>query len=234
MKPFATYNGGKAGHGTYQKIINNIPKHSIYIEPMVGNGGILFNLNLPGMVVINDIDSAVIDKYDYKCLGYINRSVKVHNQCYSEIIEKYDDFENVFFYFDPPYLKSTRKNEKDLYRFEWEESQHILFLEKIKKIKNKVMVSHYPCTLYDTELQSWNSLEFYSTTRKGKALDKIYMNYPTPKNLQDYRYLGINSIDRQRIKRKSERTLEKFKNLPIHERNLILGYLADKYIYTAE
>jgi hypothetical protein len=48
--------GGKAGNGTYQAIINHIPKCDVFIDAMVGNGGIFFNLNLPALTVINDID----------------------------------------------------------------------------------------------------------------------------------------------------------------------------------
>lgn len=33
--------GGKAGAGTYQKIINQIPPHDIYCEPFLGDGAIL-------------------------------------------------------------------------------------------------------------------------------------------------------------------------------------------------
>lgn len=39
-KPFETYFGGKAGSGTYQTIINQIPPHRVYIEPFVGGGAI--------------------------------------------------------------------------------------------------------------------------------------------------------------------------------------------------
>ncbi len=59
-KPFKSYNGGKAGNGTYQQIINYIPKHDVFVDAIVGNGGIFFNLNLPGLTIIN----AVIAKYD--------------------------------------------------------------------------------------------------------------------------------------------------------------------------
>ena len=36
MKNNDSYFGGKSGNGTYQQIINEIPKCKIYLEPMVG------------------------------------------------------------------------------------------------------------------------------------------------------------------------------------------------------
>ena len=47
ITPFKSYNGGKGGSGTYQSIINYIPKCSIYVDAFAGNGGVFFNLKLP-------------------------------------------------------------------------------------------------------------------------------------------------------------------------------------------
>lgn len=51
------------------------------------------------------------------------------------------------------------------------------------------------------------------------------MNYPMPDVLHDWRYLGEDCTDRQRIKRKSERLIEKLKELPVPERNKLLNDL---------
>ena len=174
MKPFLTYNGSKAGNGTYQAIINHIPKHDVFVDAMVGNGGIFFNLNLPALTVINDIDRSVIDKYnDAPAPGLI-----VENAHYTGIINKYDVYGQgkVFFYFDPPYLMETRRSSKRLYKYEWNEDNHVNFLSKVNTVKNDVMISHYPCKLYDRYLKGWNHFDFQSMTRKGLATERIYMN----------------------------------------------------------
>ena len=36
-----SYPGGKAAPGTFQKIINLMPPHEVYIEPFLGGGAIL-------------------------------------------------------------------------------------------------------------------------------------------------------------------------------------------------
>ena len=231
MKPFSSYNGGKAGNGTYQNIINHIPKCNVFIDAMVGNGGILFNLKLPGLTVINDIDSGVIEKYDIQHF----ENIIIENFDYRSIIAKYDCDRsyNIFFYFDPPYLKSSRKSQKDLYRYEWNESQHIEFLSLTNTVKSNCMISHYPCELYDNYLKGWKTFDFQSTTRNGTATERIYMNYEKPTILQDFRYLGKDYIDRQRIKRKVQRFIKKLETLPDDERTAILTAVIDKNNYTA-
>jgi site-specific DNA-adenine methylase len=257
-QPFTTYNGGKSGNGTYQTIINNIPKHKVYIEAMAGNGGILFHFKTPAaVIVINDIDRSVIDKYnEIKETIFPGQKVKIYNLDYYEVVRSIDrknllanivnpcstcskdnnDYnieknnDDLFFYFDPPYLKETRKSQADLYKYEWSEKQHIDFLIRCQHIRGNVMVSHYPSSLYDRLLKGWFTLEFTSQTRNGKATEKLYMNYdPTKKILQDFSWVGSNFSERQRIKRKVERHIKKLDQLTSIERRCILSAILQKY-----
>jgi len=230
-KPFKTYNGGKAGNGTYQQIINQIPFHHIYIEPMVGNGGIFHNLRLPMLTLINDIDRSVIDKYDVSAYG--GKVIK-SNTTYKNILDMCHSYDNIkFVYLDPPYLFSTRKSKKPLYNYEWTEADHIEFLTLASNIECNCMISHYPCELYDTMLAGWRTHDFQSMTRNGLRTERIYMNYPEPEILQDYRYTGTDYRERQRIKRKVARHISKLEALPNDERNAILSAVMDKYGATA-
>jgi site-specific DNA-adenine methylase len=232
MKPYTTYNGGKAGNGTYQAIINHIPKCEVFIDAMVGNGGIFFNLNLPALTVINDIDISLIDRYNDT--SATKAAVIVECADYAGIIAKYDEWRRkVFIYFDPPYLFETRKSGKRLYKHEWSETEHIRFLKLAVKVKSDVMISHYPCKLYNEYLNGWNHFDFESMTRNGMATERIYMNYPKPHILQDYRYLGSDFRDRQRIKRKISRYIKKLEGLPESERTGILSAVIAKYDVTA-
>lgn len=237
-KPFKTYNGGKAGNGTYQQIINNIPKHDLFVDAMVGNGGIFLNLKRPGVTVINDVDGSVIKRFrdliakndDY---GHKD-SLIVENDDYAGIIAKYEcAADKVFFYFDPPYLKETRKSQRDLYKFEWEEEDHLRFLQAAVTVKSDVMISHYPCNLYNKALTKWRTHDFESQTRNGKAIERIYMNYSKPEVLQDFSYLGNDYRERQRIKRKIQRQLQKLKEMPADERTGILSAVIAKYDVTS-
>lgn len=227
-KPFKTYNGGKAGNGTYQQIINQIPKCDIYIEPMVGNGGVFHNLQLPALTVINDIDGRVIASYNVD-----GSKIKKYNFTYQRIVTLFNASPGAFFYFDPPYLFETRKSQKPLYIHEWTDNDHIEFLKMVKNIKSNCMISHYPSTLYDTMLAGWRTHDFESMTRKGLRTERIYMNYPVPEILQDYRYTGTDYRERQRIKRKVTRHIKKLEALPNDERNAILTAVMAKYGATA-
>jgi len=225
QRPLKNYPGGKSGNGTYQTIINHIPQCRIFIDAMVGNGGIVSKIKLPGITVINDMDSGLIDLYNYSGHGKFikeNKDVLV-------LIDEYDIVSSqAFFYFDPPYLKSSRKNEQDLYKFEWSMSDHEKFISKALTVKNNCMISHYPCSLYDTAFKHWHSVKFQSATRHGLAEECIYMNYYPPYILQDYQYTGIDFTDRQRIKRKIARLIKKLDALPEVERTYLIKSIIDK------
>lgn len=221
-RPFPSYFGGKAGNGTYQTIINNIPQCDVFIDAMVGNGGVVCNLNLPGITVINDIDSRIIDAYN---INHEHNVVK-ENLHVLDLIAKYDNNgHGTVFYFDPPYLMSSRKSVKRQYRYEWNLCDHKAFIARALTVRSYCMISHYPCPLYDEAFKDWNRITFQSFTRQGMATERIYFNYEIPTVLQDYRYIGKDFTDRQRIKRKISRTIKKLQALPAVERNAILNQL---------
>ncbi|MGN7988686.1 hypothetical protein ACTJKC_15160 [Pedobacter sp. 22226] len=229
-KPFDTYNGGKAGNGTYQQIINHIPKCDVFVDAMVGNGGIVYNLALPALTHINDIDPSVIAKHDVGCSS---TNIIKSNVDYKALIIKYSgSVGNVFMYFDPPYLFETIKSKRPLYRYSWTESDHIIFLSAACIADFNVMISHYPCPLYDDMLKGWYTHDFQSITRQGLRTERIYMNYPPPVILQDFRYLGKDYRERQRIKRKIERHIKRLEKMPADERTAILSSITVKYSAT--
>lgn len=82
---------------------------------------------------------------------------------------------------------------------------------------------HYPCKAYNELLNSgWRKVEYKTSTRGGTVTDALYMNYPEPAELHDYRFLGKDRIDRQRIKRKINGKVRQLLGLPQLERNAIL------------
>jgi DNA adenine methylase len=229
-KVFKTYNGGKDGNGTYQNIINHIPKCSRFVEAFAGNCAITRNIARPAVTVINDIDRSVYDKL----VQLQEPCLIVENNCYQELIVKYDCMScDTFFYFDPPYLFSTRKSQQRLYNYEFSDSDHEKFLQLANTVKSNCMISHYPCDLYDNALKGWRTFDFESCTRNGMRTERIYMNYAQPQILQDYRYLGKDFIERQQIKRKTERLLKRLERLPELERTALLSAVIGKYNYAS-
>jgi DNA adenine methylase len=227
-KAYKTYNGSKSGNGTYQNIINFIPKCDILIEAFAGNASIIRKIKRPDLSVLNDIDPSVIDKYNCDSLP---PGILVKNDDYRSIINEFDSLSNVFFYFDPPYLFETRKSKQRLYRFEFSDSDHVEFITMVQTVKSNCMISHYPCALYEEGLSSWKTFDFQSMTRQGLRTERLYMNYDTPVILQDYQYLGKDFIERQQIKRKTKRLLQKLAKLPTIERQALITSIIEKYNY---
>lgn len=69
------------------------------------------------------------------------------------------DCEEALFYLDPPYVFSTRDKGTD-YKFEMTDEQHRDFARDLRALKGMVVLSGYPCDLYDKELfPDWQRFE---------------------------------------------------------------------------
>ncbi len=129
-------------------------------------------------------------------------------------------------YCDPPYLHSTRSR-TDLYRYEMTDRQHRALLRVVKRLPCKVMLSGYWSRLYTDQLQGWNSATFQAMTRAGKpATEHLWFNFPPPVALHDYRFLGADFRERERIKRKKLRWVNRLRSMPMLERQALLAALA--------
>lgn len=230
-KPFDTYNGGKEGDGTYQKIINLIPLHDMYIEAFIGNGAIYRHKKESQYSIGIDLDASVIEKWkelDLPGINLINTdaiSWLEHFKVLADILKSQGT--RVFIYIDPPYLMESRKNQKDLYKFELKNRDHNRILAVARSINANIMISHYPHDLYDRELSDWNTFTFTCQTRNGTATEKLYYNYPKPTELHDYSYLGDNFRERERIKGIVTRNTSKFMRMPAAERNALIENLTN-------
>ena len=234
-KPFKSYNGGKESDGTYQKIINLMPPHDIYIEAFFGNGAIFRNKK-PAIVssIGIDLDTAVIQEWEkLKPAGItlINtdgirwlENFKV----LAAILKKMGI--RVLIYLDPPYPKESRRNQQDLYAHEMDLPAHIQLLNVAGSIDANVVISSYPNELYNETLKDWCSIEFTAMTRGGTATEKVWYNYPTPTELHDYRYIGNDYREREQLKGIVTRNVTKFKRLPAVQRNAIISQLQKEQI----
>ena len=227
------YPGGKNSSGVYQRIINLMPPHRVYIEPFFG-GGALFRLKKPARVnigveldpivfadlsgVIAGIDGAGRDRQKW-------RTAPVSNIVSGDGIQfladrKFQGDELV--YCDPPYLLATRSSGKR-YRFEMTEVDHQRLLRCIRKIPAKVIISGYWSQMYASALKDWNSTHFEAMTRGRLATEWLWFNFPSPLALHDYAYLGDNFRERERIKRKKARWTARLEKMPLLERQALLS-----------
>jgi len=107
------------------------------------------------------------------------KKVAILNTDFRELIKKYGDMENAFFYLDPPYygisgyyIKFTKQDHEDL-------------LEMVKNMKAKWLLSNYPNKLYDEHLKDFYRLEvevskhsaITGNNPKPKAIEVLWANY---------------------------------------------------------
>lgn len=220
-----TYPGGKNGSGVYQALINLMPPHRVYVECFLGHGAVM-RLKKPADESIGiDSDPAVLDMWhgdevpnfrllDYDAIDFLN-SVNLSNDS--------------LLYLDPPYLMSTRSCKRPIYRHEFGgEADHLELLTIIKKLNCMVMISGYYSALYSKELAGWRTATFQAQTRSGKtATEWVWLNFEEPLELHDYRYLGSDFRQRERIKRKQRRWHARLLCMNSTERYAMLSILEE-------
>lgn len=74
------------------------------------------------------------------------RGVIIENLDYREVIKRYDKPDTLF-YFDPPYVESTR-TKKHAYKFDWNDADHLELIELLPKINGRFVLSGYASDLY--------------------------------------------------------------------------------------
>ena len=211
------YPGGKGS--TFQNIINLIPPHEVYIESHLGGGAVIRHKRPAGINIGIEKDSSVIKLWGKPCdLSFTLLHDDAHNFLTSY---KFNDSE--FVYCDPPYLKSSRKKQRQgYYRYDYNYEKHKELLQILRKLPCNVMISGYESDLYKEMLHDWYIHTFSSVCHKGIATEWLWMNYSPPVTLHDYRYLGANYRERERIKLRTRRWINKLEKMPILERQALL------------
>lgn len=239
-----SYPGGKNGAGVYQRIINLMPPHRVYIEPFLGGGAIMRakrpaekNIGIDlSRDAINAFRSGLQAASPEPAFGY--RIAESDDRCRHasltlqvgdglEFLRRYPSSGDELVYCDPPYLKSTRKG-RDIYEFEMSDRQHRQLLRwSIANRENcHIMISGYDSSLYREKLKGWNRIQFEAMTRRGLATETLWFNFPKPTVLHDYRYLGENFRERERLKRKIERWRSRIAKMPQLEKQALLSVIS--------
>lgn len=229
------YPGGKNANGTYQVIINQIPPHTRYVELFLGSGAIIRNKILAKDANIGiEIDPKVIQAQWSTPKPEITI---ISGSAFDWLKKNMYAGKKTFIYADPPYPINCRSGQKAIYDYELTDEQHTALLELLIKIPANIAISTYKNELYTSMLQAagWRLLEFDAMTLGGHATEQLWCNYPEPTELHDYRFIGKNFTDRQRIHRKINRHINKLIALPILERNAIIDAInGSKYLDNIE
>lgn len=229
------YLGSKGNSGLYQFIINKMPKHDIYIEPFFGTGVIASKkkpspIDNIGIEVDEKLYSEMTMRYPH--FNFFNENSIKTIPCH---IDRYKHgAHKILIYFDPPYLWSTRSDLKhSRYKHEMTDEDHKTFLSMAAAIKEKnifMMISGYKNDLYMSMLENWNYFEFETMSRGGPRTESLWCNFnPDDFEKHQYDYVGHNFVDRQRIKRKSKRLINKFRNMSYDERTSIIKDINEEF-----
>lgn len=239
------YPGGKAGSGVYQTLINLMPRHRVYVEGFIG-GGAIMQYKRPAQHNFGlDIDAAVIKNWrkatgDGTLVGMVsdNPACTMHGQeaefiCTDAIrwLEKSRLVGDELVYLDPPYLLETLSSKQPIYKHTlggncFTDQQHRRLLTVAKNLPCYVMISGYWSKLYKEELKGWRVVMFEAPTRSGRrATEYVWLNFPAPRSLHDYRFLGHGFRERERIRKKCRRWAANLARMPLLERQAVLSYL---------
>ena len=82
------------------------------------------------------------------------RGVVIENRPAADLMLAQDSI-NTLFYLDPPYVKSTRTDTADDYRFEMTDLEHEELAGILNGLDGMVIVSGYPCDLYNDLFSGW-------------------------------------------------------------------------------
>lgn len=246
-----TYPGGKNGAGTYQKLINLMPPHDVYIEAFLGSGAVM-RLKRPARLNIglDLVESQVLTvAAEISANGLCVETMPTSSSllaatagplrtsgdgiryrlmwgcaiAFLELVAPKLTMEALL-YCDPPYLLSTLSS-AGRYEHMLSDVDHRRLLRVLRKLPCMVMLSGYWSQMYADALPDWNTLQFKSMTRGGLATETVWYNFPTPVALHDYRYLGVGFRERERIKRKKQRWVNRLGRMPVLERQALLAAL---------
>lgn len=121
-----------------------------------------------------------------------------------------------FLFCDPPYVLSERSHGKQ-YRFEMTDSDHERLLRILTQISattaTAVMLCGYRSQIYKP-LDGWLSIDHLVMTRGGLQDEAIWMNYEPPEVLHDYRHIGHNRRERERIQRRQRNWRKQLEEMP--------------------
>ncbi len=221
------YPGGKNQEGVAQWIINQMPPHDLYIEAFAGSAAVLRMKKPASSSIAVDIDGNVIE--DIVSQFSTMPDLKVVQSNAIGYLQKKRWEPATLIYCDPPYLMSSRRSKRKIYRHEfYRVSEHERLLKLLLGMDCMVMISGYRSSLYDAMLQGWRRTEREVVLRGGtKATECLWMNYPEPVALHDYQYLGNNFRERERFKRIRNNLRTKLEKMPLLERRALASALAE-------
>jgi hypothetical protein len=217
------YPGSKGGEGVWQRIISEMPPHTIYIEAFLGSGVILRKKRPAAALSVGiDADSAVVESFSAGNSGAGPAAPLIICDEARSLLARWPWKGGELVYADPPYLMETRSSKRAYYRKEFTEDDHRALLSVLRGLPCLVMVSGYWSEMYAAALADWRAVQIPTVNRAGRrVVEWLWCNFPEPDELHDYRFLGANFRERERIRKKSKRWMSRLAGLNAVERSAL-------------
>lgn len=226
------YIGGKGSSGVVQLIINQMPPHKTYIEAFLGSGRVLATKRPAARNIGLENSASAIAAFG----GRVPQSTIAYTIIKGDAISWLRAFKfsgDELIYADPPYvLGSLGELGRQYYENDFVDRDHINLLRILDRVPCPVILSGYPSELYNRLLVSpkWRCVTYHVQTRRHRwATECLWMNFPQPVELHDYRFLGPDYRERERIKKKVRRWVTKFKTMPTQERYAMFAAIRDAF-----
>ncbi|MGJ7512802.1 DNA adenine methylase [Pseudomonas baetica] len=217
------YPGGKGK--CYQRLINLMPAHQVYIETHLGAGAVMRHKKPASRSIGVDIDPAVHALWQQPQLKERCEFVQADAL---QFLQAYPFTGQELIYADPPYLSETRQRSK-VYRFEYDIAGHVELLTALKLLPCMVMISGYRSDLYGQELEGWRLVSFDAKTHSSMREECVWMNFPAPEKLHDTCFWGHTYRERQTIARRQARLRQKIALMNPIERNDLIQWMNETY-----
>jgi hypothetical protein len=191
----------------YQAIINEIPPHDFYFEGFLGSGAVLRHKRPAAHNYGIDLDPRALALWQGDEVPGLELISGDAVKFLAALRWTQDRARRTVCYLDPPYLATTRKSARRIYRYEFmTEAEHVRLLKVCLALPCYVILSGYDSPLYRRTLRTWRRVSIPTVNRAGERVtEMLWLNYPKPFELHDYNFLGSNRTQRQIYKRQQER-----------------------------
>lgn len=227
-EPPVYYKGNKNIPGTIQKILNHIPAASVFIELFSGSASVsqyIAKLDQPPRIMLNDLSAAVQSFHSILPAEFFNLDFRIFIESQISLLDRF----SASVFVDPPYLHSTRVNSLCLYDHELTTDDHLQLISSLLAMEQNIIIIHPSCELYNDSFSTWHKSKVSIRYHRKTSIEIIYTNFSPDLPLMYPYFIGSDCWDRQRIKRKVFRTIQKVSSLPPGERQFLFSSLASKF-----
>lgn len=110
------------------------------------------------------------------------RGVVIENRDALACMRQHDSADTLH-YADPPYVFSTRSDDKADYPHEMTDEQHAQFAEQLRELKGMVIVSGYRCEAYDVLFKGWRRIDRAANADgAAKRIESLWLSPNVPAN----------------------------------------------------